>query len=80
MCRSFMYSRIWHLLYCQDELADLQNRLLKRDKEDASTVGGVSRREYENRHEGFPRKAVMNKLGQKLKEYGGRCRFISRGH
>ena len=79
MCRSFMYSRIRHLLYCQDELAQLQKRLLKQDDEDASTEHGKrllrSRIRYEHRNEQFPQTALMNKIGPKLKEYGKRAGF-----
>lgn len=76
MCRSFMYSRIRHLLYCQDELAQLQKGLLTQDDEDASTDYGRiilrSRLRYEVRNENFPRKALIQKIGPKLKEYGKR--------
>ena len=77
MCRSFTYSRIRHLLYCQDELARLQEGLLDQDDEDASTVDGrkllISRLRYEYRNEQSPQKALMKKIGPKLKEYGKRC-------
>ncbi|CAD6565252.1 MAG: hypothetical protein ASARMPRED_006524 [Alectoria sarmentosa] len=73
MCRSFTYSRIRHLLYCQDELARLQEGLLDQDDEDASTVDGrkllISRLRYEYRNEQSPQKALMKKIGPKLKEY-----------
>ena len=73
MCRSFMYSRIRHLLYRQDELAQLQERLLKQDDKDASTNDWrllISRKRYEYREQKFPQKALINKIGPKLKEYG----------
>lgn len=74
MCRSFMYSRVRHLLYCQDELAQLQERLLKQDEEDASTEDGRqmlrSRKRYRCRNKKFPENAVIDKIGPKLKEYG----------
>lgn len=77
MCRTFMYSRIRQLLYCQDELAQLQKHLLKQDDEDASTSHGrkllISRDRYEYRNEQFPQKALINKIGPKLKAYGKRC-------
>lgn len=77
MCRTFMYSRIRQLLYCQDELAQLQNNLLKQDEEDASTSHGrkllISRERYEYRNEQFPQKALINEIGPKLKAYGKRC-------
>lgn len=73
MCRSFMYSRVRHLLYCQDELAQLQERLLKQDEEDASTEDGRqmlrSRKRYRFRNKKFPENAVIDKIGPKLKEY-----------
>lgn len=79
MCRSFMYSRIRHLLYCQDELAQLQKHLLKQDDKDASTVDGGrllrSRKRYERRNNKFPEHALINKIGPKLKEYGKRAGF-----
>ena len=70
-----MYSRIRHLLYCQDELAQLQKKLLKQDDEDASTDEGLlrSRIRYEIRNDQLPQKALMKQLGPKLKEYGKRC-------
>ena len=74
-----MYSRIRHLLYCQDELAQLQNHLLKQDDKDASTVDGGrllrSRKRYERRNNKFPENALINKIGPKLKEYGKRAGF-----
>ena len=83
MCRSFMYSRMRHLLYCQDELAELQQRLLDQDKEDASTDDGLillrSRILYECRNEDSPRNDLIKKIGPKLKEYGKRCCLVSVG-
>ncbi len=77
MCRSFMYSRIRYLLYCQDELAKLQEGLLDQDDELASTDDGqrilLSRKRYEFRNKKFPQKAFMKEIGPKLKEYGKRC-------
>ena len=79
MCRSFMYSRIRQLLYCQDELAQLQKELLEQDNEDASTDDGqgllLSRKRYACRADQFPQKALINKIGPKLKEYGKRCKL-----
>ena len=72
-----MYSRIRHLLYCQDELAQLQKQLLNQDDEDASTDNGKgllrSRIRYEIRNDQLPQIALMKQLGPKLKEYGKRC-------
>ena len=69
-----MYSRVRHLLYCQDELALLQKHLLQQDDEDGSTEKGqkllVSRKRYEHRDDQSPAKDIMNKIGPKLKEYG----------
>lgn len=80
MCRSFMYSRIRHLLYCQDELAQLQKHLLKQDDEDNSIEGGqsllVSRKIYAYRNDKFPQHALINKIGPKLKEYGKLCGLL----
>lgn len=71
-----MYSRIRHLLYCQDELAWLQKGLLAQDKEDANTHDGrilhTSRRKLEFRNEKFPRNDLIKKIGPKLEEYGNR--------
>ena len=79
MCRSFMYSRIRHLLYCQDELAQLQQGLIDQDDEDASTSDGrrvlASRKRYEFRNK--TRNALIKKIGPKLKEYGKRCWLLS---
>lgn len=73
MCRSFMYSRIRHLLYRQDELAELQKDLLDQDKKDSSTIDGrrilTSRIRYEFRNDRSPGDAIINKIGPKLKEY-----------
>ena len=72
MCRSFMYSRTRHLLYCQAELAQLQKGLIDQDDEDARSDKSllVSRKRYELRNERFPQKALINEIGTKLKEYG----------
>ena len=72
-----MYSRIRHLLYCQDELAQLQKGLLEQDDKDASTDDGqrllISRLRYEHRNSQSPQEALIKKIGPKLKEYGKRC-------
>ena len=72
-----MYSRIRQLLHCQDELAQLQNDLLKQDDQDASTPLGrkllVSRERYDHRSKQFPQDALINRIGPKLKEYGKPC-------
>ena len=69
-----MYSRIRHLLYCQDELALLQKSLLEQDDKDASTAHGqrllLSRKRYAYRNDQFPQNAIIDKIGNKLKEYG----------
>lgn len=79
-----MYSRIRHLLYCQDELARLQSDLLKQDDEDASTISSqrllFSRKRYEYRNDQSPQKAIINKIVPKLKEYGKRCGLPLNGH
>ena len=76
-----MYSRIRHLLYCQDELAQLQKGLLKQDDEDASSADGrgllLSRIRYEHRSNQEPQKDLMKEIGPKLKEYGKRCSLLS---
>ena len=75
-----MYSRIRHLLYCQDELARLQKDLLEQDKEDASTNDGrillASSKRYAFRDENCP----IKKIGPKLKEYGKRSWLLSMRH
>ena len=77
MFRSFMYSRIRHLLYCQDELALLQKRLMNQDDEDNSIddtkILLKSRKRYEHRNNNLSQDAVIEKIGSKLKEYGERC-------
>ena len=74
MCRSFMWSRMRHLLYCQDELAQLQELLINQDEEDASTPYGQtilrSRTKYEIRNKRSPKNNLMKEIGPKLKEYG----------
>lgn len=71
-----MYSRIRQLLYCQDELAKLQKGLIAQDDEDASTTDGqgllFSRKRYEYRNRQSPKKALIDQIGFKLKEYGKR--------
>lgn len=71
-----MYSRIRHLLYCQDELAQLQKNLLEQDDVDASTETGqmllFSRKRYAYRNKKNPQDALINQIGPKLKEYGKR--------
>ncbi|KAM0806013.1 hypothetical protein BDR22DRAFT_194992 [Usnea florida] len=73
MCRSFMYSRIRHLLYCQAELAQLQEGLIEQDEEDSKSDKGkallTSRKRYAYRNKISPRQALINKIGPKLKEY-----------
>ena len=80
MCRSFMYSRIRHLLYCQDELAELQKRLLEQDDKDASTTHGqyllLSRIRYNYHNSQNPQHDLINQIGPKLKQYGKRCRLL----
>lgn len=72
-----MYSRIRHLLYCQDELAQLQKDLIQQDNDNASTPHGrielVSRQRYEHRHRQLAQDSLVNRIGSKLKEYGKRC-------
>ena len=74
MCRSFMYLRIRSLLYYQDELAHLQQGLLDQDDEDATTEKGqrmlVSRENWQSRSNQVPRKAILQKIAPKLREYG----------
>ena len=74
MCRSFMYSRIRHLLYCQDELAQLQQCLLDQDDEDAMTEEGqrmlASQQNWQFRSNRVPQKAILLKIAPKLKDYG----------
>lgn len=69
-----MYARTRHLLYCQAELAQLQKGLIDQDEEDARSEIGkrllISRKKYESRNKSFPEKALINKIGTKLKEYG----------
>ena len=69
-----MYSRIRCLLYCQDELAELQQVLLDQDDEDAKTPMGrcmlVSRDNWQLRNDQDPPKALLLKIAPKLKEYG----------
>ena len=75
-----MYSRIRHLLYCQDELAELQKRLLEQDEEDASTTDGqnllYSRMKYNYHNSQNPKHGLINQIGPKLKEYGRQCRLF----
>ena len=82
MCRSFMYSRIRHLLYCQAELAQLQKGLIEQDEEDfkKDEVLLISRKSYAYRNKNFPRKALINKIGPKLKEYGKQRMLSSAWH
>lgn len=69
-----MYSRIRHLLYCQDKLAELQQDLLDQDDEDGSTEEGqkllISRLKYEHRNQQHSRNAFIEEIGPRLKEYG----------
>ena len=82
MCRSFMYLRIRQLLYCQDELAKLQEELLEQDNEDARTDDGrgllLSRKRYKIRNDKSPHKSALSKIVPKLKEFGKRCRHLLR--
>ena len=72
-----MYSRIRHLLYCQAELAQLQKGLIDQDAEDAGSDDGMrilmSRKRYDIRNRKFPKKALIDRIGTKLKEYGMQC-------
>ena len=72
-----MYSRIRYLLYCQDELAQLQKGLLGQDDELASFEDGLnilrSRKRFAVRNKKFPQENFIEKIGPRLKEYGKRC-------
>ena len=76
-----MYSRIRYLLFCQDELAQLQKRLLEQDDNDASDADSqlllLSRKRYEHRNSQSPRHAIIKKIGIKLEEFGKHCQISS---
>lgn len=68
-------------MYCQDEIAHLQQSLIDQDKEDGKTDDGkrllASRRKYNHRNDQFPQNALIERIGIKLKEYGKRCWLLS---
>ena len=75
MCRrfGFLHSRV--LLYRQDELSKLERTLLKMDEEDKETypLALQSRKTDEARDdvpEEYSRMTLINKIDDKLKEYG----------
>ena len=76
-----MYSRVRQLLYCQDEIAQLQKDLIKQDDDDASTALREkllrSRSKYEYCNEKIPQKAIINQMGSKLKEHSKQCWLLS---
>lgn len=70
MCRKygFLHNRV--LLYRQDELRELEQELLKMDRDnDKQDDRAVKSRKAEERLLGEERRALMNQIDDKLKEY-----------
>ena len=91
MCRKYGFLRSRVLLYRQDELSELERTLIELDEEDFNTddqsrLALMSRKTDEARNEDprYSRKTLIQKIDNKLKEYGrslvpcssynGRCR------
>ena len=76
-CRKYGFLRSRVLLYRQDELAELERTLIALDEEDANTdkksrLALTSRKTDEARDEDprYSRKTLIQKIDDKLKEYG----------
>jgi len=71
LCRKygFLHNRV--LLYRQDELRELENQLLDLDAEDEELDDRALRsRVRDDKREGCRRKALIQEVDDKLKEYG----------
>lgn len=72
MCRrfAFLHSRV--LLHRQDELAEMEKQLLAMDDEDAENdkLALQSRRRDDQRPDQPSRKSLMERIDNKLKDYG----------
>ena len=77
VCRKYSFLRSRVLLYRQDELSKLEDTLVALDQEDAETddasrLALMSRKTDEAREEDprYPRKTLIQKIDDKLKQYG----------
>ncbi|KAL9637342.1 MAG: hypothetical protein Q9204_001920 [Flavoplaca sp. TL-2023a] len=72
MCRSFAFLHSRVLLHRQDELAEMEKALIAMDDEDKDLdhLALQSRRRDDHRTEEPSRKSLMNKIDDKLKNYG----------
>ena len=78
VCRKYSFLRSRVLLYRQDELSKLEDTLVALDQEDAETddesrLALMSRKTDEAREEDprYSRKTLIQKIDDKLKQYGG---------
>lgn len=79
MCRrfAFLHSRV--LLHRQDELAEMEKTLIAMDDEDVEMgeeLALQSRRRDDQRPEDPSRKSLINKIDNKLKDYGKLARAV----
>lgn len=74
MCRKFGFLHQRVLLYRQDELRDLEDRLIMLDDEDREDNPRLLKsRMMDDAHENSIRKGLIETIDQKLKEYGRQC-------
>ena len=71
MCRRFGFLHQRVLLYRQDELRDLEDQLIRLDDEDQEEMPkALKSRKLDDVREGSYRKALIQTIDDKLKEYG----------
>ncbi|KAI4111518.1 MAG: hypothetical protein LQ345_006755 [Seirophora villosa] len=72
MCRGFAFLHSRVLLHRQDELAEMEKQLLAMDDEDAENdkLALQSRRRDDQRPDQPSRKSLMERIDNKLKDYG----------
>lgn len=82
VCRKYSFLRSRVLLYRQDELSKLEDTLVALDEEDwetddASRLALMSRKKDEARNEDpqYSRKTLIQKIDDKLKQYGESWQF-----
>lgn len=72
MCRRFAFLHTRVLLHRQDELAEMEKALIAMDDEDdeLDPLALQSRRRDDQRPEDPSRKSLINKIDDRLKDYG----------
>src|SRR5438045_9704725 len=71
MCRRYGWLHNRVMLYRQDELQQLEKDLMEMDAADADVdPRALKSRKRDDRREGAPRKALIEEIDEKLKQYG----------